>query len=77
MSVMNMCSPDVYRSMISGLSRETMQRHWTDSGTALIQSPMGQKIWPYSRVIALTRDFYKKMYGRLAGRPEKVAVITR
>ena len=43
MSVMNMCSPDVYRKMISGLSRETMQRHWTDSGTALIQSPMGQK----------------------------------
>ena len=67
----------ISRSMISGLSRETMHRHWKDSGTSLIQSPMGQKNWPYSRVTVLTRVFYKKMYGRLAGRPKKVAVITR
>ena len=57
--------------MISGLSRETMQtldRQWNPVNTVT----NGTK-----KLDVFTSVFYKIMYGRLAGWPKKVAVITR
>ena len=36
-----------------------------------------QKIWSYLRAIVLTKVLLQRMYGPFAGRPKKVAVITR